>query len=266
MLSMTRNSLVEFEQNHPDFDSEKLSQAWEEIYIAEGSDWCWWYGEEHSSNEDDLFDIIFRSHLSAVYTIIGEDLPKQLLQPIRSRAGEASIIQPSNFFSAEIDGEVTHFYEWYDAGSFNCRKASSTMHRVSNIVTEILFGFDDDNLYYRLDLAMLACDEALKDYLFELEIHTQASYRLRVGHDEVSFETRQSEKDKYQQVQFDGKVILKNIVEISVPRSQIAFDKDFEVNMRVRVYKDDQTLETWPAMNLIKYQAPTTDHSIFWQV
>ena len=29
--------------------AEKLERAWEEIYIAEGSDWFWWYGDDHSA-------------------------------------------------------------------------------------------------------------------------------------------------------------------------------------------------------------------------
>ena len=26
-----------------------LERAWRELYIAEGSDWFWWYGDDHSS-------------------------------------------------------------------------------------------------------------------------------------------------------------------------------------------------------------------------
>ena len=39
--------------------------AWEELYIAEGSDWNWWYGNEHSSANDEDFDALFR-HLEKV--------------------------------------------------------------------------------------------------------------------------------------------------------------------------------------------------------
>jgi len=28
---------------------ERLKEAWEELYMAEGSDWCWWYGDDHTS-------------------------------------------------------------------------------------------------------------------------------------------------------------------------------------------------------------------------
>jgi len=38
--------------------------AFEEIMIAEGSDWNWWYGPEHHSANDRDFDELYRKHLS----------------------------------------------------------------------------------------------------------------------------------------------------------------------------------------------------------
>ncbi len=37
--------------------------AFEEILIAEGSDWNWWYGPEHHSANDRDFDELYRKHL-----------------------------------------------------------------------------------------------------------------------------------------------------------------------------------------------------------
>lgn len=266
LLFDAREALVNYQEKNPGEDPEGMSQAWEEIYIAEGSDWCWWYGDDHSSQEDDLFDSIFRSHLAAVYSIIGQETPKAVLKPIRSTKTRTAVIQPSNFLSPTIDGEITHFYEWYDAGSFNCRKASSTMHRVVNVVNEIFFGFDQDNLYFRLDLFTSAQEETLSDYTFELELWTRKVYRFRCSQTIRKFESADEKEDKFGELEFKGKVALKNVVEISIPRKQIEFGDDFEVNLRVRVYKADQLIETWPSMDLIKYQAPTEDKSIFWQV
>ena len=48
-----------------------LARAWDEMYIAEGSDWFWWYGDDHSSALDALFDHLFRKHLRNVYTLLG---------------------------------------------------------------------------------------------------------------------------------------------------------------------------------------------------
>ncbi len=41
----------------------KIEQAWESLYIAEGSDWFWWYGDDHSSENDEIFDFLFRKIL-----------------------------------------------------------------------------------------------------------------------------------------------------------------------------------------------------------
>ena len=41
--------------------------AFEEILIAEGSDWNWWYGPEHHSANDREFDELYRKHLSNIY-------------------------------------------------------------------------------------------------------------------------------------------------------------------------------------------------------
>ena len=91
LLSAARNALVDHERTDSDADPEVINQAWKEIYIAEGSDWCWWYGDEHSSAQDDVFDRLFRSHLSAVYRMIGKTPPDNLLKPIRGIRGVSGI-------------------------------------------------------------------------------------------------------------------------------------------------------------------------------
>jgi len=43
-------ALVEWERK-TDFADETVARnreaAWKEIYVAEGSDWFWWYGDDH---------------------------------------------------------------------------------------------------------------------------------------------------------------------------------------------------------------------------
>jgi len=56
---------------------EIVEKAYKQIYIAEGSDWFWWYGDDHG-----YFDGLFRMHLSNFYTIIGKDTPEYLKTPL----------------------------------------------------------------------------------------------------------------------------------------------------------------------------------------
>ena len=62
----------------PGADAAALLRAREELFIAEGSDWCWWYGDDHSSEHDLEFDDLFRRHLRNVYRALDKPVPEEL--------------------------------------------------------------------------------------------------------------------------------------------------------------------------------------------
>ena len=66
----------------------QLARAFEEIQIAEGSDWCWWYGPEHSSDNRVDFDELYRAHLRNVYLALGIAAPEELSRPILRQVAE----------------------------------------------------------------------------------------------------------------------------------------------------------------------------------
>ena len=67
-----------FEERSPFVPSGARDRAYEEILIAEGSDWFWWYGDDHSSAQDRDFDELFRRHLRNAYEALGLDPPAEL--------------------------------------------------------------------------------------------------------------------------------------------------------------------------------------------
>ncbi len=60
-----------YDQLAANVSEEKRKLAYEELLIAEGSDWCWWYGPEHSSDNRPDFDQLYRDHLTNVYRALG---------------------------------------------------------------------------------------------------------------------------------------------------------------------------------------------------
>ncbi len=74
-LSLAREELEKIKSLLP---KAKLELAYKQIYIAEGSDWFWWYGED----PDGGFDRLFRMHLANFYTIIGKEIPDYLKSPL----------------------------------------------------------------------------------------------------------------------------------------------------------------------------------------
>jgi alpha-amylase/alpha-mannosidase (GH57 family) len=130
-------------------DARKL--AFEELLIAEGSDWCWWYGPEHSTENRIEFDELYRDHLSNVYRALGEEPPVILSEPIlREQPGVIHEL-PANAIDVTVDGEVTSHFEWIGAGRYRPDFRSGSMHSGEPPVREIYYGSDGRNLFVRVD-------------------------------------------------------------------------------------------------------------------
>jgi alpha-amylase/alpha-mannosidase (GH57 family) len=76
-LAKVRKDLVRFAKD-PGLAASAVTQAWRELYIAEGSDWNWWYqGKAHAGN-DNPFDSLYLTHLRNVYKIVKKPIPEFL--------------------------------------------------------------------------------------------------------------------------------------------------------------------------------------------
>jgi alpha-amylase/alpha-mannosidase (GH57 family) len=124
--------------------------AYEELLIAEGSDWNWWYGPEHHSENRLEFDELYRQHLANVYRALGLPPPEELLRPILMTDAPVLHEPPVNPIHPVIDGEVTSYFEWMGAGRYRPDPRSGAMHDYLP-VRDLYYGVDKDNLYLRLD-------------------------------------------------------------------------------------------------------------------
>ena len=95
-----------------------LARAREEMLIAEGSDWFWWYGDDHSSDHDLAFDELFRRHVRNVYRALDQPVPEELfVTNISTRRRPSRVEPPTGFIEPTIDGETTSYFEWVGAGT-----------------------------------------------------------------------------------------------------------------------------------------------------
>jgi alpha-amylase/alpha-mannosidase (GH57 family) len=134
---------------------EAFARAREEILIAEGSDWFWWYGDDHSSDHDLAFDDLFRRHVRNVYRALDAPIPEELfVTNITTQPPSVEIRRPTGLIRPEIDGEVTSYFEWIGAGSFDASTVVGAMHQVaenSNQIQAVAFGFSLERLFIRVD-------------------------------------------------------------------------------------------------------------------
>lgn len=74
--------VAEYETGEKTIEPDLLTHAFDFMYLAEGSDWFWWYGKDQDSGQDSYFDEGFRALLAGVFDSLGEDVPEFLQVPI----------------------------------------------------------------------------------------------------------------------------------------------------------------------------------------
>ena len=125
--------------------------AWEEILIAEGSDWNWWYGPEHHSANDRDFDELYRKHLSNAYQALGGIPPDYLAQPITGGVVRPAFTPQSAYIHPRVTADMVRYFEWMGAARFTADHRSGSMHGKQFFLDGVYAGIDERYVYGRLD-------------------------------------------------------------------------------------------------------------------
>ncbi|HEY3930693.1 MAG TPA: glycoside hydrolase family 57 protein [Candidatus Koribacter sp.] len=140
-----------YDDNAPRVSDSARNLAFEELLIAEGSDWNWWYGPEHHSANDRDFDELYRKHLSNVYQALGSSAPEELAQPIITGTFRPTLVPQTAFIHPRIDGRVGGYFDWMGSAMYSADRRTSAMHGKQFLLDAIYAGVDEDFLYGRLD-------------------------------------------------------------------------------------------------------------------
>ncbi|ABF40518.1 glycoside hydrolase, family 57 [Candidatus Koribacter versatilis Ellin345] len=142
-----------FDENAHKVNEEQRELAYEELLIAEGSDWNWWYGPEHHSANDRDFDELYRKHLSNVYQALGASAPDELAQPIITGTVRPMLVPQTAYIHPTVDGREAGYFDWMGAAMYTADRRTSSMHGKQFFLDAIYAGVDENYLYGRLDFA-----------------------------------------------------------------------------------------------------------------
>ncbi len=118
-----------------------LNTAKDFMYLAEGSDWFWWYGSDQDSGADDYFDTGYRELLASVYRSLGLDLPDFLQVPITQARPVAASTPLEGLSTPVIDGNAGA-EEWAKAAVYPAEGQSPS--------TGFAYTLDTKNLYFKM--------------------------------------------------------------------------------------------------------------------
>ncbi|HDN80870.1 MAG TPA: glycoside hydrolase [Chloroflexi bacterium] len=172
-LAKVRQDLVNWQKNYPLADVEVLEKAWEAIYIAEGSDWFWWYYSRNISNQKHLFDQAFRSHLTGVYVALGLPIPEWLAQPILSVEARLEERKPSGYISPRLEASSQATSDWARAGYIQGGVSRGAMRKGRQVFKGLFYGYDPGCLYFRLE-----GEEPLDAYAITFYLATSGSDKV----------------------------------------------------------------------------------------
>ena len=160
-MDKARCDLMDFQNANP--DAPDLDAAWQELYIAQSSDWYWWYGEPNDSGQDDIFDHMFREHLKNIYKYINRPVPSYLDTPLSNYIETHSRYPKGAFDKFVLNGKDPQ-EKWEYGGCLEI-PAPPTMQE-KRFFNKIYFGYDYDNLYLRFDINkfILDKDKGFKDF------------------------------------------------------------------------------------------------------
>lgn len=205
---------------------ENRKLAFEELLIAEGSDWCWWYGPEHYTENRVEFDALYRSHLANVYRAIGKNPPEDLSRPIIKTAFTGHHQAPSALLRPSIDGEVTSYFEWMGAGRYRVDARSGAMHGQRFVLKQLLYGTDREKLFLRLDF-----DQAPAGMRLHL-VFPLAEFSLNLGETPVTS---------------DGfRAAMGRIFEVAIPLTAVAAASSENVRLKLSLWQGALPLDSLP--------------------
>ena len=244
---------------------EKIAQASQELFIAEGSDWFWWYGPEFGSAQDKLFDRLFRTHLQNIYSLLGEPAPANLNEPIKRNGHRRLHTLPTGFLPVKVDGRAT-FFEWISAGIYEAGSERGTMVQVTDgVVRRIQLGFDQTRLLLRVDTASRAREDFERSGIDELRIRFVEPEGLELavtGFGEASLAVTLNGAETSA-----GDAAISQVFELGVMLSALDVQSGSVLKFFVELFAKGQSCDRAPRETTLELTVPPPDfEQILWQV
>ena len=234
---------------------EQLAASYEALLGAEGSDWCWWYGPEHSSANDAEFDAFYRKLLTEVYLALGAEAPDVLAEPIKRQPEVALVLPPAAYLNVKVDGRESTYFEWMGAGLYSADRRSSSMHGRLLLLHELRYGFDDKRFHLRADVFSEALAE-LRDAEFRITVRAEQELRVvvRLAEGRVSGYLVESRDLCLLGPDEVVKVACDKILEVSIAKEMFILGDRKSILLGVAIWEGGLPVDLLPAEGMLEIQ------------
>ncbi len=267
LLKLTRDHLAGVAAT---LSPEQARGAREELYAAEGSDWCWWFGDDFETDYKAEFDRLFRMHLRNVHTRAGLPVPDVLNEPLVGTRETPPFRLPVTLLTPTLDGRVSDFFDWHGAGTIDPAPPLGAMWTSQKFFTGIYFGFSVDALFLRLDPGeALAGDTS--GLTVELHVATaQGDYKLAFPFTpppEAFTLYGNTSTNNWTELRRYGTISCRKILELAVPFKDLHLEAGQEFKLSVAVLQYDAEVERYPRQRPVGLIVPDDNYeATTWRV
>ena len=245
-----------YEKGRPGAPTETaLQQARDSLLAAEGSDWCWWFGPEHSTANDAEFDALYRKHLTEIYLALGQVAPEELAKPIKRRPEHAFQLAPTGFLRVKVDGRESSYFEWLGAGLYSPERRGGSMHGRVFYLHEMRYGFEEDRFCIRIDHFAEAMSE-LEDPEFRITVGGAEELVIVVKLQRGRIQEFAVEKARLCLLRLESVAVaaFDRILEAAIHRDQLDLKGQSKLRLGVALWHGGLPVDVLPAEGLLDIQ------------
>ncbi len=264
-LYRTRETLAEAEI-HGGIPLERLEKARNQMMAAEGSDWFWWYYSHNVSEQDEVFDGLFRHYLSGVHRALGIDPPEWLGTPIFQVAPKLTSRAPSGRVHPPLtEGDMSPT-AWAEAGYVDPKASTGAMQQGSALLKRLYFGYDECNLFLRLESHGSLSGYLIEAYVDPLEasglargspgtggalvsaVDARPSLEIAIRTESRSIElSRWQEDTGWIRIQSGARLVVgETVIEAAVPLENLGMKPEMPAGLTVVLFRDNVVVQRLP--------------------
>ncbi len=229
-------------------NGENVKAAFREMMIAEGSDWFWWFGDDHPTDNAAEFDALFRDRLKNVYRLLGEKTPQNLDQPVKKTKPKIQYRNPVQTLTPQVDGVESDYYEWISAG-YAVPGGGASMHRTDRFLEKIYFAYDLGSFYLRIDFAQEKISAFPREGSVQVQFISPGECSLMLEYfGEKTWRCRPVHWPMPDKV---PEFAANRILEIGLPLEALRIEKPSEVSFFISVLENDREMERFPETGVL---------------
>ena len=163
---------------------------------------------------------------------------------------------PQQLVAPTVDGRLSSYFEWMGAGSYEAGSEQGAMFRSERLLEKLYFGFDEQALYLRLDLAKWENLSLAVKFFQPANFILKTKPLTRKGAQEFTIKTPGAIEIKR------TTLAAREIIEWEIALLDLALKPNDPVSFQIQILQDGIERECYPESGPIQLTVPSPEFAL----